>query len=65
MNKPKLTSRQLEQGGEVTDALENLKLNLQFLIANERLQAEIKKAKYDALVLQGFTEAQAIELCKS
>ena len=55
----------MEQGREVKDALESLKLNMQFLIENERLQAEIKKAKYDALVLQGFTEAQAIELCKS
>jgi len=65
MNKPNLTAKQMEQGREVKDALESLKLNMQFLIENERLQAEIKKAKYDALVLQGFTEAQAIELCKS
>lgn len=29
-----------------------------------KIAAGITKAKYDALVLEGFTPAQAIELCK-
>ncbi len=28
------------------------------------LLARLQKAKYDALVAEGFTDAQAIELCK-
>lgn len=31
---------------------------------DNKIRAGITKAKYDALVLEGFTPQQAIELCK-
>lgn len=38
--------------------------NLPALMDFERLQARMIRARYIALVGQGFTEQQAIELCK-
>lgn len=34
-------------------------------IEYEQLKAKLTRAKYLELVAQGFTEAQALELCKS
>lgn len=34
------------------------------LIEMQAVEAKIKRAKYLALVGEGFTEAQALELCK-
>lgn len=45
-------------------ALEELKRNLTIHIEFLAIHAEMVRAKYQALVAQGFTEAQALELCK-
>lgn len=44
--------------------LEALKRNLDVHIEVLAVSAKIIRAKYQALVAQGFTEAQALELCK-
>ncbi len=44
--------------------LADLKQNLPIIIESFALTAQITKAKYDAFVLQGFTEEQALNLCK-
>ena len=48
----------------IKKGLEDLKEMMPYIIENETLQAQIKKEKFEALVKNGFTEAQAIELCK-
>jgi hypothetical protein len=45
-------------------ALEELKRNLPTHIEFLSIHAQMIRAKYQALVAQGFTEAQALELCK-
>jgi len=45
-------------------ALEELKRSLPIHIEALEIQAQMIRAKYQALVAQGFTEAQALELCK-
>lgn len=45
-------------------ALEELKRNLPSHIEFLGIQAQMIRAKYQALIAQGFTEAQALELCK-
>lgn len=45
-------------------ALEELKRNLPTQIEFLSIHAEMIRAKYQALVAQGLTEAQALELCK-
>lgn len=44
--------------------LEALKRGLSVHIEFLTIHAQIIRAKYQALVAQGFTEAQALELCK-
>lgn len=45
-------------------ANEELKRNIDDMIDSMILQARLTRAKYDALIAQGFNEMQAIELCK-
>lgn len=45
-------------------ALEELKRNLPSHIEFLGIQAQMIRAKYQALIAQGLTEAQALELCK-
>lgn len=57
------------QGGntpnEMKEAVRQLKSVMPDMIEHLILMAELTKVKYDALVQQGFTEAQALELSKS
>jgi len=46
-------------------SVENLRDSLPELMQNTMLMAQITRAKYNALVKEGFTEAQAIELCRT
>lgn len=55
-----LTAPQDEMRGQ----LEVMKRNLGTLIEFNVISARITRAKYEALVSQGFDEKQALELCK-
>jgi hypothetical protein len=45
-------------------ALENLKRALPMIMEFAKLDAQIRKAKFDAFLSAGFSEAQALELTK-
>lgn len=44
--------------------LKQLQSNMPHLMEAERLLAKVKRVKYVALVMEGFTESQALDLCK-
>lgn len=45
-------------------AILQIKENMPALIESFAVQAKMHRAKYEALIKEGFTESQAIELCK-
>lgn len=49
---------------ELAVALETHRRNVPFLIEYQVLQAKVTRAKYLALLTEGFNEKQAIALCK-
>lgn len=58
----------LDGGGErdkQAELMRNLRKALPDMIENATLFAQLRRANYLALVKEGFTEAQALELCKS
>lgn len=57
----------LDGGGQKDKALQvarDLKALLPAMIENAVLVARLRRASYLALVNEGFTEAQALELCR-
>ena len=44
--------------------LRKMRERLDFMIEYEQMQAKVLKAKYDALIKEGFNAIQALELCK-
>lgn len=60
---PKLVH--LPDKNEMKAAGDALRRQLPAIMDNARLIAQIRRASYIAHVEQGFTEAQALELCKS
>lgn len=46
------------------DEIRRLKANLDNILESQAILAQITRSKYDALIAQGFTPAQALELCK-
>ena len=50
--------------GKMKEDLENLRALSGIIIEHNKIQAEIVRAKYLALIEQKFTPQEAIELCK-
>ena len=48
-----------------SEAVRQMWANLPALLEHTALMAELQKAKFDALTRNGFTDSQALELCKS
>lgn len=48
---------------DLAAAVENLRRNIDPLIANQLLLARLRRASYLALIEAGFAESQALELC--
>lgn len=63
MNGPKVVHLQAKD--ELKAGIDAMKRNMPIFLEHMALVASIKRAYYEALVRQGFTEAQAIELCKA
>lgn len=53
-----------EVNDEMRAALEKMRRDMPILVEYMQIIAEMKMAKYKALVAQGFTSDQALELCK-
>ena len=49
---------------KVRDELRYLQANMQVVLEYQAIVAQITRAKYDAFITQGFTQEQALELCK-
>lgn len=45
-------------------AVEQMRRQLPLLIEYHQIDAKIRKARYEALIAEGFHPAQALELCK-
>jgi hypothetical protein len=46
-------------------AVDDLRERMPFMLEHAALVAKIRRASYRALIAEGFTEAQALELCKT
>ena len=71
MNQDRAISMEEFKGGPANPELEKMRQSLAtfrefagILREEVKVRAGITKAKYDALVAEGFTPQQAIELCK-
>lgn len=63
-SKPDLTVVTLAQKpSEIAVAGDKLRRSLDDLVANQPAVAKVRRAAFLALVAEGFTEAQALELC--
>lgn len=59
--------KSIEGGGtpdKMRDEVRRLKASLDYILEAQATFAQITRSKYDALIEQGFTPVQALELCK-
>ena len=72
MNKDRLIDmKEFNDKVPVSEVVEKMKLGLEMIRATvglqvemEKAKAKVTKAKYEALIAEGFNERQALELCK-
>jgi hypothetical protein len=50
---------------EMADAMRKMAAEMPILIENVKMLAQLQRAKFDALKDVGFTDEQALELCKN
>lgn len=62
-DKPKVVSLE-QQPDKLAAAIEQLRRGVPNMIEHAALVAKIKRAYYDNLISEGFTNEQALELCK-
>jgi hypothetical protein len=55
----------LEPRDDLKGAISNTRRNLPALFEHVQMQAKLRRVAYLAYLEEGFTEAQALELCKS
>jgi hypothetical protein len=63
MSGPKVVPLQTKD--EMKAGIDAMKRNMPIILEHMALVASMKRTYYLALVEQGFTEAQALELCKA
>ncbi len=49
---------------KLRESLRQLERDLPVLLEMQKLSAQMIRAKFESLVAEGFTETQALELCK-
>jgi hypothetical protein len=59
-----MTMKHIGQGAEIRAMVEKLRIELPAQVELAMMTAVITRAKYNALVKEGFSEADALYLCK-
>jgi len=49
---------------KLRESVRQLERDLPVLLEMQKLSAQMTRAKFESLVAEGFTETQALELCK-
>lgn len=62
-DRPKLVP--LDPADEMQASIDAMKREMPKFLEHAALTAQFKRAYYEALVKEGFNEAQALELCKA
>lgn len=52
------------QSNKLAEASRQFKQDIPFMIEHVAMMAKLHREKYNSLIREGFTEAQALELCK-
>lgn len=65
MDEGKITSIPNIDRDKARAALETLKRNVEIICETSVVLARIRRASYEAHLAQGFTPAEALELCKA
>lgn len=53
------------QADKLADLVKHFRRTMALQIEIEQIQAKLTRAKFTALMEEGFTEAQALELCRN
>ena len=53
-----------KQRDKIKDAIRDMQAQLPYIVAGQQAMAKATRAKYLALVEEGFSASEALELCK-